>query len=105
MVFVYETALTQTFTERKDQFNHLSTILKGRRKSCFTDLSKDKKKGLPEIHLGDTDWNNTPSLHKAPETQEISDEEVLTSFEQLAFHNSSVNFSSRWFGIWLVGFF
>lgn len=83
MEFLYETVLTQTFTEGKDWFNHLVTILKRRRKSCFTDLNKDKIMVLPEIQLGDTDWNDTPSLHKAPETQETSDEEVLM-FEQLA---------------------
>lgn len=31
-VFLSETVFTQTFTEGKDQFNHLSTKLKGRRK-------------------------------------------------------------------------
>lgn len=68
-VFLCETVLTQNFTEGKDQFNHLSTMLKGKRKSCFTDLSKDKIKGLYESQLGHIDWNSTPSLNKAPETQ------------------------------------
>lgn len=66
MVFLCETVYTQIFTQGKDQFNHLSMMLKGRRKSCFMDLSKDKIKGSHEIQqIGDIDRNNTPSLHKA----------------------------------------
>lgn len=79
-------------------------MLKGRRKNCFTHLSKDKINDLHESQLGDTDWNNTPSLNKAPETQKTPDREVLSLFQHLAFHNSCVNFSSRLFWGLVRGF-
>lgn len=74
MVFLCGTVLTQIFTEGKDQSNHLSMMLKGRRKSCFTDLSKDKIKGSHDRRYRQ-EQHSLPA--QSTETRETSDEEML----------------------------